>query len=606
MPDFFNPFVIPFCGGILALVIICFIKYYRWYKQFDRLQKMTIRKNILSWKIIPAIWEMFVESILHRRVSQKNWMLGYMHRSIAFGWFLLIVFGAVEDWFMGHALNQEMGFHVGRPFWLSIFYRYFTQDVNVHFKGELLFTNLMDILLLYVLSGIIIAFFKRFFSRIVGMKRIPKHVIFDRFALFALWAIFPLRLLAESITASIANNGGFLTQFIGDFFFINPGYASHIEITFWTLYSVALGTFFVAMPFSRYMHIFTEPFLIFFRNLGIVESEKSTGFTKFELSACSRCGICIDGCPLNSELDIKNVQPIYFLRDIRYKKLQKEIADNCLMCDRCVSDCPVNLESSVIRRQKRDKKELDTHDNYGYIENIQSFNAIGRVIYYSGCMSHLTPGIAESMKVIFESVGQKYWYMDEDKTICCGKPLLEQGFFNQAKELRRKNTNLINQSKAKMLITSCPICYQTFKNDYTLPIEVLHHSEYIDRLIKSGKLKVNKSDLKVVYHDPCQLGRGSGIYKEPRRVLKAVSKLVKPKSEKKKSICCGYNLGNMVIESDQQEKIRNASMNNLLYKDPQLIVTACPMCKKAFTHSNKFPVLDIAEIVSQNITHKKP
>ncbi|MDX9890449.1 MAG: (Fe-S)-binding protein, partial [Bacteroidales bacterium] len=482
--------------------------------------------------------------------------------------------------------------------WTGIFYRYFIHDPQA-FKHAAFFAHLMDFILLYVLSGVILAYIKSIYSRLFGMKKTSKHVVFDRFTKFSLWLIFPLRLLSESFTATLYNNGGFLTQGLGDM--INYTVADVLEIPAWTLYSFALGTFFVAMPFSRYMHIFTEVILIFLRKWGLSENEQVSGFTMYELSACSRCGICIDNCPLYKDLQLQGVQSIYFLRDLRYKRPKEEIADNCLMCNRCMAECPVGLDLMTIRRQMRNKKELDTESNYKYIDNLQAFNSIGRVVYFAGCMSHLTPGIVDAMLNIFDKVNQKYWFMDKDKTICCGRPLWQQGFSIQASELRRKNTQLIKQSGANMLVTSCPICYQSFKKEYNLPIQVMHHTEYIHGLIKSGQLKVRKDDLKVVYHDPCELGRGCGIYQAPRQILKSITTLLKTKNEKDKSLCCGYNLGNTVISLEQQTKIRNAAMDSLLSKHPDLIVTACPMCKKAFKRATDCNVKDIAELVKENM-----
>ena len=589
MSKYFSPFVIPFCIGVVLLFAICIWKYIRWYRGFDRLQRAIIRKNIFSWKFLPAIWEIIMESLMHRRIFKRNFMLGYMHASIAFGWFLLIVVGFFE---------AELGIHGSKPFWVAIFYRFFQHDHNT-FASAAIFTQVMDGLLLFVLSGIAIAFVKMIYSRIVGMKKVTKHVIFDRFAKVSLWCIFPFRLLSESVTAAMYHNGGFLTQTIGD---ILPFANVYVEYTCWLLYSLALGVFFVSMPFSRYMHIFTEVFLIFFRRLGVKENEQKSGYTMYELSACSRCGICIDACPLNKQLDIKGVQSVYFLRDIRYKMLKDEIADNCLMCSRCASDCPVQIDLMAIRRQMRDKKELDTKNNYRYLDTVRAFNAMDRVVYFAGCMSHLTPGIPEAMEKIFETVGQKYWYMDKDATICCGRPLMQQGFHTQAADLRRKNTQLIVQSHATLLVTSCPICYQSFTKEYKLPIKVMHHTEYIAELIKSGKLKVSKdASLKVTYHDPCELGRGCGIYQEPRDVLNSVAMLMETPEEREHSLCCGFNLGNTVIELEQQEKIRNAALENLQAGNPDLICTACPMCKKAFTRATDAKVMDVAELVVNKI-----
>ncbi|MBR4135812.1 MAG: (Fe-S)-binding protein [Bacteroidales bacterium] len=588
----FSPFVLPFVLGAFALLGICIYKYVRWVRQFDRAQKKTLYKNIFSVKFIPALWEMFTECLLHLRITKKNWRLGYMHRSIAFGWFLLILVGAIES-----RLGTKEHFH----FWVAIFYRYFHHTPPVN-GTEVFFTNLMDLLLLYVLSGVCLALVKKIRSSLLGMQRATKHSLMDKAIRYSLWGIFPLRLLSESVTACIYGNGGFLTQSIGNLFSIPA--AQFLELPFWSLYSIDLCVFFVLLPFTRYMHIFTEIFLIYFRRLGVQEHTRMTGFTKFELSSCSRCGMCIDHCPLYKDLDIPEVQSVYLLRNLRNLEYHKDIvtaAKNCLMCNRCVEDCPVNIDLMNIRRIARDKGKIDMPDSYSYLKNVNSFNAIGRVAYFGGCMSHLTPGITQAMETIFQAAGQDYWYMDEQGTICCGRPLLQQGFNSQASELRRKNTELIRQSGATALITSCPICYKSFKDEYQLSIPVYHHTEYLKMLIDSGKLKVKKGDLKVTYHDPCELGRGQHIYEQPRQVLSAVATLLNISDEKENSLCCGMNLGNTVLSLEQQTVIRDNTLACLSEPNPDIIATACPMCKKAFVHGTGANVKDIAEIVANQI-----
>ena len=589
MSSFFHPFVLPFSIGTLFLFTILIAKYNRWINSFDRQQKKLIRRNLFTGKLVPAIWEMICEGLFHRKVTKYSRRLGYMHRSIALGWFLLIAVGFIETvfYFKGR----------GHAPWLGVFFRYFIRDNQT--LSARIFSQVMDLLLLYVLSGVVTAVFKSVFSKTVGMRKTTQLKLFDRSLRYSLWSIFPLRLLAESATAALGHNGGFVTQTLGNL--MGTAFSSAVELPLWTLYSIALGVFLCLLPFSRYAHIFSELMLIYFRKLGLREREKATGYTQFELSACSRCGICIDNCPLDSELKITDIQPVYLIRDIRNRMPHRNATDNCLMCNRCESDCPVGIQISGIRRQERDKKSLDTRDNYNYIEDIQAFNAIGRVIYFGGCMSHLTPGISESMKKIFDAVGQKYWMMDEDRTICCGRPLLQQGFFNQAAELRRKNTKLILESRSKTLVTSCPICYQSFRKEYNLPVKVVHHTEYIATMMRLGKLKLNRADLRISYHDPCELGRGCGIYDEPRDVLSALGQVLSLEQERKDSLCCGYNLGNTVLELEQQMKVRNASLRNLTDVRPDVIATACPLCKKAFLHSTKQDVRDVAELVAANI-----
>jgi len=598
MRVFYHPFVVPFVIGTIALFVITAIKFYRWITRLDNNQQKNIRRTFFTMNVFPVLWkmlkELFNEVLLHIKIYRHNKLLGYMHRSIALGWFLLIVVATIGVAFYLHWFYLKASQH---PFWLGVFFNYFIRDFDTPI-GKIIH-HVMDFLLIYILSGILLAVIKSIHSRVTGMKKATSLKLPDLIVRNTLWLIFPLRLAAESVTSSLSGNGGFLTQSLGSW--INTNFAEITELPFWTVYSVALGLFLALLPFSRYMHIFTEPLLIVLRSLGVRESDVHTGYTRVELSACSRCGICIDGCPLESELGIKNVQAVYLLRDIRNFVFHRKATENCLLCNQCEAHCPVGLEISAIRRQERRKGKPDTEGNYRFIQPYKPFNAIGRVAYYGGCMSHLTPAITESMKKIFDVVHQKYWMMDEERTICCGRPLLQQGFLAQALELRKKNTELIKGSNTQLLVTSCPICYQSFKKEYDLPVDVLHHSEYIAMLLHKGKLKLRKSNLKVAYHDPCELGRGCGIYDAPREVLSAISTLVPVEKERNNSICCGYNLGNTVLSLEQQLTIRDAARRNLVKNRPDILATACPLCKKAFQHSSHDNVKDIAELVVEHI-----
>ena len=584
----YHPFVIPFCVGTIFLFGTLFFFYIKWIRNLSENQKKTVRKNILSLRTIKAIGEAVRECMLHRNVFKANLLLGYMHMSIAFGWILLIVVGKIETTYYNKFLNEP---------WMAIFFRYF-EDTTHTFAGKYLFNFVMDFLLLFVLSGLLLAFIKRFYTKIVGMRRRTKHSIYDRITLAALWCIFPLRFLAESITAGIRNNGGFFTQALGNALTFLP--LQDLELIFWWAYSISLCLFFIGMPFTRYMHIFTEFLLVFLRKWGVTEEKNKSGYTSIELNSCSRCGVCVDICPLNTALDIRDIQSIYFIKDARYNRVVNEITDNCLMCDRCVNICPVGVESTKIREIFRKKNHFENKNYYDFIDE-KSVEKNVDVIYFAGCMSHLTPNKIESMKKIFRAANQTFWFMDEDKTICCGRPLLQQGFQKQSSILRDKNTELIEKSGAKLLVASCPICYQSFTKEYNLKIEILHHTQYIDRLITNNIIQLKKSDLNIVYHDPCELGRSCGIYEEPRRIIRTIGNLLSPQNDKEKSICCGYNLGNTVLELDQQMQIRNNSLKNLTKTNPDIIATACPMCKRAFSHGKKDTIQDIAELVANDI-----
>ncbi|MDD3741389.1 MAG: (Fe-S)-binding protein [Bacteroidales bacterium] len=585
----YHPFILPFSLGAIFLFAVISFKFILWIRNLDRKQRYFVNKNIFSFKTISAFWEVIREALIHRNIYKKNPLLGYMHMSLAFGWFLLIVVGKIESSLYAGTFFEEP--------WLAIFFKYFAKEQH-EFFGAAFFSFAMDFLLLIVLSGVFLAVIKRFISKFVGIKKATKHNKFDRIALASLWWIFPLRLLAESSTAAISGNGDFLTGSVGTLLKAIPVEA--LELPLWWAYSSVLCIFFVSLPFSRYMHIPTEIVLVFLRKWGATIGEQYSGLTDIQINSCSRCGICIDACQLNFAASINNVQSVYFIRDTRYGNLTDNVANNCLMCGRCVEACPVGLELTLVRQQLRNKAEIPGKHYFDYSQ-AKTIKDKTDVIYFAGCMTHLTPTIIIAMKKIFNEAGIRFWFMDEDKGLCCGRPMRQQGYIQQSKDLISKNMRLIASSGAKLLVTSCPICYKSFTEEYVLDIPVMHHSEYIKTLIDNKSLKLNKTDLSIVFHDPCELGRGSGIYEQPRDILKQVGELRKCSLEREEALCCGGSLANTVIELETQIKIRNHALEVLTESKPEVLATACPLCKKSFIHGNKAKVMDIAEIVAENI-----
>lgn len=656
IPSGYSNFVIPFVVGISFMLIWLTVGLIRLLAKIPADDRRRFWKSLITPKIaLKNIKDLFCDCLFHTKIWKRKPLLGYMHSSIAFGWFMLIVLGHIE---VALFVPKHLAWTDGGLFY-PIFYRFFVwiNPGHVTLRGWFFFF-LMDFFLLYVLTGVGMAIFKRFRSIVLGMRHTTKPSLADRVALYSLWMIFPLRLLAESFTADLSG-GSFLTVpvnhlwhwIFGDKLFFMP---------VWWAYSICLGLFFAAMPFSRYMHILTEVLWILLRNAGVQPRHPRKGVAEAEIYACSSCGLCLDACPMNVQKKNLKYSSVYFIRFLRRHNEKKinAIADKCLMCDKCHALCPVGVDAPALRRAQRATVNNSLPYDYSYLmegslgsnsssvstcvaanacsitagsvastrtatahasltdpspsltepvevtTNIQKTSEDWKVMYFAGCMTHLTPRIIKSVEKVFKSAGVNYTFADRDGGICCGRPLMLAGKTNAAYETISANRRMILGSGCRTLVLSCPICYKIFKDEYALDgVEVLHYTQFIKRLVDEGKLKLTAGDERIVYHDPCELGRGCGVYKEPREVLAQAGTLVKATKEGDESICCGGSLGSLTLDTRDRAKITESSVANLLANNPQTIVTACPLCLKTFSESvpETVKVQDFAETVSRHL-----
>ena len=602
----FNTFVLPFMFGMVFVLGWCLIGAVRIIFQLTPSDRKKFFLSFLNPKImLKNIRDWFCDCLFHVKLWKRNKLLGYMHSSIAFGWFMLIVIGHIEVF-----LYTPQRVH---QIWYPIFFRYFVAVTDSTMKGSFFFF-LMDFFLLVVLSGIILAIIKRARSRIFGMRRTTRASLTDLIGLYSLWAIFPLRLLAEGFTADISG-GSFLTKSLNLVLHSFLSDQMNMLPTWWA-YSIALCIFMCILPFSRYMHIPAEILLIPMRNAGIPVRHARKGIARLQVYSCPSCGVCIDACPMGVVKANSKDATVYLNRQIKRNNERRieEISDKCLLCGKCTAVCPVGVEGDRLRIAQRSIRPYNLAPDYSNIDENSAILAVNnfvstnnnivstanneRVLYFAGCMTALTPGIRKSMESVLRKAGVNYRMMDKDGGICCGRPMLMAGRKDPAKEMIRKNTNIIKSSGATTLLLSCPICLKVFKEEYELDgIEIIHHTEFMDRLIAEGRLHVESSEVRYAYHDPCELGRGCGVYEQPRRVVAAAGQLVEGAKSGKESICCGGSLGSLSLGFEQRKLMTENAINNLTADNPDAIVTACPLCKTTFGRYADRPVVDIVEVI---------
>jgi Fe-S oxidoreductase len=197
---------------------------------------------------------------------------------------------------------------------------------------------------------------------------------------------------------------------------------------------------------------------------------------------------------------------------------------------------------------------------------------------------------------------------------CCGFPLRIAGMGDSARELMRHNVDSVLALGAKRLVTTCPSCYHTWKHEYPellgepLGFEVLHATEMLADLAESGALKLNPIEATVTYHDPCDLGRTSGIYEAPRRIIRAIPgvQFKEMEDHHELALCCGGGGDAEMANAELTQAVGKRRLAQAQATGAGYILSACQQCKRTIASAARrekarVRVLDIAELVWQSM-----
>jgi Fe-S oxidoreductase len=235
-------------------------------------------------------------------------------------------------------------------------------------------------------------------------------------------------------------------------------------------------------------------------------------------------------------------------------------------------------------------------------------------LYFPCCIPSYDPriiSVARATAKLLKAGGATFGIMGTREN-CCGEAIRRIGAESVFKEVRKANTDAFVEAGVKKVIVSSPHCYTSFKNDYAdlAGLEVLHVSQLLAGWIDQGRIKATGSfDKKVVYHDPCLLGRRNEIYDEPRQVLRSIPGLELLEVEdfcRQLSVCCGAGSGGLWMEWEKTERIAEVRLNQLIGTGADVIAVACPYCLQMIEETAKSmkietPVMDITEILAQTL-----
>jgi Fe-S oxidoreductase len=408
------------------------------------------------------------------------------------------------------------------------------------------------------------------------------------------------------------------------------------------------------------------------KQYGVSVVDQFTWKDLLDFTACTECGRCNANCPATQTN--KHLNPRYVIHDGKVNllangdKLRFGNRDNglqpligkseeidgtvgeatiwdCTTCGACMANCPVFIEHVPkmikMRRHLVQNQASFPHELNVFFDAIEQRSnpwgiapsdrakwakeldvplvADGPVdyLFFVGCAGAFdarNKKVAIAMVKALKAAGVSFGILGIEEK-CCGDSLRRLGNEFVFERMAKENVELFKQRGVKKIVTYCPHCFTTLKNDYQqfgLNIPVVHHTELLTELLAQGRLKLNQSDGfgRVLYHDSCYLGRYNGIYQQPRDILEKVTgkKPLEMDRAHEKSFCCGAGGGRMWMEEDPENRINANRVREALTKKPDAVAVACPYCMTMFEDgvkdekvADKVKVFDIAEIVAAKL-----
>jgi quinone-modifying oxidoreductase, subunit QmoC len=428
--------------------------------------------------------------------------------------------------------------------------------------------------------------------------------------------------------------------------------------------AIAVPMLVIEVPFGKWSHLFYRPLAIFLATVkekALQESQVDLATVRADIGetfeSCMQCGTCTGVCPLN---EVTGYSPRKILRDISLDRPSDVSVDaaswTCASCNNCVEHCPrgigiLDLIKSVrhhvvaagslprsftaaVQSLKHDGNpwgpQLQRNGNpgAGHRANrldwlngakLPAYTSEHEYCLFTCCTTAYDTSPAKgSQKAgialvrLLEQAGVSYGTLGTSES-CCGDLVDKLGASDVAAELARKNTEMFLNAGVSKILTISPHCLNSFTKDYDglKQIAQVHYTELLAELIqKSSLTPVHSLDLKVTYHDPCYLGRHSGIYEAPRRILAAIPgvTLIEMQNNRERSFCCGGGSGGPWKQNGSRESLGEVRIKEALGTGAEIIATACPYCIRMLNEAiaklgvgHQIKVRDVAELLLQSV-----
>lgn len=384
--------------------------------------------------------------------------------------------------------------------------------------------------------------------------------------------------------------------------------------------------------------------------LGAGKLSDFEGFERLSYNSCVEIGACESSCPATAAG--RRLSPRVLVRELALLEKGGGDADpmgavsedevwSCTSCGACVHACPVavkhvdivyDLRRTLVGGGKLDKEKSTLLQNLAQSQNPYGLDPRSRgdwaresgvktlaespnaeYVYWVGCVSSFdqrAQGVARSLAKLLQSAGLSFAILGSEEA-CTGDPARRLGEEGRYQELAYHNIEKLNGYKVRKVITSCPHCFNSIKNEYPLfggNYEVVHHTQVLSDLIRSGKLIVAPELVKeasVTLHDACYAARYNNIFDEPRQVLSASgAEVVEMHRNRDRTFCCGAGGSNYWYKVPQQRSIAAIRTEEAAQTGAGTLATECPFCLSMFEDSakasgNGMRVRDVAELLAE-------